>query len=70
MHINIDKILQERNLTRYWLAKEIDCNYQSLTHLCNNTSKLISFDLLERICNVLNVTPTDILIVDKNNNKE
>ena len=60
MRITVDKALKKCNRSRYWLSKEINCNYQSLVKLCNNESSAISFDLLERICTALNCTPNDL----------
>lgn len=61
MKITIDQTLQSRDRSRYWLSQTINCNYQSLTKLCNSETTSISFDLLERICLALNCTPNDIL---------
>lgn len=65
MYVDISSVLQSRNRTRYWLAKEIDCSYQSLLKLCQNETTSVSFDLLEKICIALDCTPSEILIIER-----
>jgi putative transcriptional regulator len=65
MHIAIDSILKEQNKTRFWLSKEVDCNYQSLCNLCNNNSTSITFSLLIRLCKALNCSPNDIIKIEE-----
>lgn len=60
MRVTIDDVLQDRNKSRYWLSQQLKCSYQSLVKLCNNETSSISFDLMSRICDVLNCEPNDI----------
>jgi putative transcriptional regulator len=60
MYVAIDDRLKELDKTRYWLAKTIKCNYQSMAKLCNNETNGITFDLLERLLYALDCTPNDI----------
>ena len=63
MIINIDNVLKDNNKTIYWLAKQIGMTYPNLTKLCNGKTESIRFDLLNKICNVLNCNIDDILII-------
>ena len=63
MIINIDKILDNKGKTRYWLAKEVGITYPNLVKLCNNKTESIKFDILNKICNILECTPNDILTI-------
>lgn len=65
MQITIDNILSKQNKTRYWLAKKCNCNYYNLCDICQNKTKSISFDLLEKICIALDVTPNQIIKIEK-----
>lgn len=69
MRINIDNMLNSRNKTRYWLAKEIGFSYQSLMKLCNGQMISIKFEVLEEICKLLDCTPNDILILEEKTSK-
>lgn len=63
MFINIDKILNDKGKTRYWLSKETDIAYQNIVKLCNNETVAMNFDTLEKICKSLKCTPNDIFIM-------
>lgn len=65
MKIHIDDILNNKNKTRYWLAKKTDLNYASLVKLCENITTSIRFDTLEKICNILNCTPDEFFGIKK-----
>lgn len=69
MYVNINNILEIQNRTKYWLAKEIGCNYQSLVKLCNNETNSVSFALLEDICTCLNCELSDVLIIEDTQNR-
>ena len=71
MQITIDDMLRKRNKSRYWLAKNTECNYQNLCKICNNKTDSMSFSLTQKICDALNCEPNDIfdINIDKSNNK-
>ena len=60
VRINIDKVLEEKGRTKYWLIKETELNFHTVTNLVKNKTTGIQFDTLERICRALNCTPNDI----------
>ncbi len=63
--INIDNLLQEKNKSMYWLAKETDISYNNLLNLIKGKNKSISFEVLEKICLALECDISDILeIID------
>lgn len=59
--INIDKVLEEKGKTKYWLIKESELNFHTVTNLVKNKTTGIQFDTLEKICKTLDCTPNDIL---------
>ncbi len=65
INIKINELLEEKQKTRYWLAKEIGMTHQNLTKLANNQTESIKFDYLEKICDVLECSPNDILSIEK-----
>lgn len=69
INIQINKLLEEKKKTRYWLAKEVGMTHQNLTKLAKNETESIKFNLLESICNALECTPNDILGWDNNQKK-
>lgn len=53
------KIMQERNITTYTLINVHGINPRTINNLRHNRG--ITVYTLERLCNVLNCTPNDIL---------
>lgn len=64
MKISIKKKLDERNMSRYELAKRIGVTYPTITSIYNEESTSIKFEILESICKELNCSPDDILVFD------
>lgn len=65
MHINIDALLKEKDKSRYWLAKEVGITYPNLMRLANNETNSIKFEWIEKICLVLECSPSDLFILEK-----
>lgn len=63
--INIDDILTHKNKTRYWLAKETGVTYPNIVKLIEGKTTSIKFEVLDKICDVLNCDISDILKREK-----
>lgn len=61
IEIRVDELLEERGRTFYWLAKETGISHSTLWRLKKGKSVGIIFATLERICQVLNCQPGDVL---------
>ena len=61
IYVRVKEILKEQNKSKYWFIKNMEGGYQALSHLMNNETTAIRFDTLEKICNILNCTPGDII---------
>lgn len=61
MKLIIDDKLKSKKKTRYWLSKEIGYTYKTIKKLCDNETTSIKFDLLDKICDVLDCEPGDII---------
>jgi len=59
--VTIDKVLEEKGRSKYWLIKETELNFHTVTNLVKNKTTGIQFDTLEKICKALDCTPSDIL---------
>ena len=65
INIKINELLDQKQKSRYWLAKQIGMTHQNLTKLANNQTESIKFNYLEKICDALECTPNDILSIEK-----
>jgi putative transcriptional regulator len=60
VELRIEQLLEEREKTFYWLAKETGIGYTSLWRLRHGEAKTISLDYLERICRALECAPGEL----------
>lgn len=60
MHIKLKEILEKKEKSIYWLAKQCGVTYKTMFLLVNNKTNGIKFFIIERICDALNITPNDI----------
>lgn len=62
MKINISEKLEQKNMSRYELAKRVGVTYPTITAIYNGESTSIKLDILEAICSELECTPDEILV--------
>ena len=60
--LRVLEILEERNLTKYWLYKRIDMTYQNFNRMVLGETTSIHFDTLEKLSNVLECPIGDLFI--------
>ena len=70
MKISIQNKLNEKNITRYELAKRIGVTYPTIDNIYKGTSTSIKFEILEAICKELDCLPIEILTFDDPDMKE
>ncbi|HLR60018.1 MAG TPA: helix-turn-helix transcriptional regulator [Pseudogracilibacillus sp.] len=63
--VNLDVMLAKRKMTLTQLSEEVDITIANLSVLKNGKAKAIRFSTLEKICDVLDCQPGDILAYDK-----
>nr|WP_324259391.1 helix-turn-helix transcriptional regulator [Cellvibrio fontiphilus] len=62
--VNLDVVLAQRKMRLNTLAELVDITPQNLSVLKTGKAKAIRFDTLEKICQVLECQPGDILAFD------
>lgn len=63
MYLNIDKLLKEKQKSRYWLAKTTGISDGNISRMVKNQTTQAKFDILQKICYALECTPNDLLIL-------
>lgn len=65
VYVRVKEILKEKKKTKYWFVKKMEGGYQALSHLMNNETSGIHFDTLEKMCEILDCEPGDIIVRKK-----
>lgn len=60
IRLRVLDILEERNLTKYWLYKQMELSYQNFNKMMNNETQSIRFENIEKLCRILECTPNDL----------
>jgi DNA-binding Xre family transcriptional regulator len=55
-------MLERRGRSLYWLAQATDTHYPGLWRLAEGNVTRVTLETLDRICDVLNCTPGDLLV--------
>lgn len=70
IYVRVNEILKEKKKSKYWFIKNMEGGYQSLSHLMNNETISIRFETLEKMCDILDCEPGDIIIRKKSIRKK
>jgi putative transcriptional regulator len=62
--VKLDLVMRDRGVTLIELAEKVGITHANMSLLKNGKVKGIRFETLERICQVLNCQPGDILEYD------
>lgn len=65
MKLNIKPLVDAKGLNRNQLSKELKIGYQATCNLYDGNAQRIYLDTLQRLCDVLECTPNDIFVFDK-----
>lgn len=68
--VNLDVMMSKRKISLNDLAKRVDITPANLSILKTGKAKAVRFSTLEKLCEILDCQPGDILEYDPENNKE
>ncbi len=68
--INLDVQMAKRKIGLMDLAEKVEITPANLSILKNNKAKAIRFSTLEKICEILDCQPSDILTYEKSQSNE
>lgn len=58
--MNVQKLLDEKGRTRYWLVKEMQTTYKTVNKICDNTLTGLQLETIEKLCEILECQPNDL----------
>lgn len=61
INVRLKELLEKREISLYKLAKDTGVSYNNLHRIATNRAKVISFEMLEKLCMALDCTPNDLL---------
>ena len=62
--VKLKELLENRKMTIYKLAQETGVSYNNLHRIATKKAKVMSFDVLEKICIALECKPNDLFEID------
>lgn len=65
INMNVQKLLDDKNKTRYWLVKQMQTTYKTVNKICDNTLTGLQLETIEKLCEILECTPNDLFIIEK-----
>ena len=65
LKMRVQKLLDEKGKTRYWLVKEMQTTYKTVNKIFDNTLTGLQLDTIEQLCGILECTPNDLFVFEK-----
>ena len=60
VYLNIKELLKKQKKTKYWLVKNMESGYQTVSDMMNNKTKGIRFETIVKLCYLLECTPNHL----------
>ena len=64
LSLRVNKILEKKGLTPYWLGKQTGISQNNILKICNGETSTIRFDTIEKICKSLECSINDLFESD------
>lgn len=65
LKLNVLKLLEERDKTKYWLFVQLGMTYTNYNNLIMNRTKSIKYETLDKLCEILECEPNDLFLNEK-----
>ena len=62
--VKLKELLNARGITLYKLDKDTGVSYNNLHRIATKRAKVMSFDVLEKLCLALDCKPNDLLEIE------
>lgn len=63
INMNVQKLLDEKKKSRYWLVKQMQTTYKTVNKICDNTLSGLQLETIEKLCNILDCTPNELFTI-------
>lgn len=70
VRLRVLDILEERNLTKYWLWKRLGMSYDNFNHLIKNDTHSIRYETIDNLMRILECPLEELFEVSDNEDKK
>lgn len=70
VRLRVLKILEERQLTKYWLWKRLGMSYDNFNHLVKNDTQSIRYEIIDSLMHILECPLEELFEVTENEDKK
>lgn len=70
VRLRVLDILQERNLTKYWLYTRMGLSYKNYDKMVSNITQSIRYENIEKLCTILECEPSDLFEIIPNSHSQ
>ena len=60
INMNVQKLLDDKNKSRYSLVKQMQTTYKTVNKICDNTLSGLQLETIEKLCHILECTPNEL----------
>lgn len=70
VRLRVLDILEERNLSKYWLWKRLNINYDNYNKIIQNSTHSIRYEMIDRLMHILECPLEDLFEVTEEEDKK
>lgn len=70
VRLRVLEILEERQLTKYWLWKRLGMSYDNFNHLVKNDTQSIRYEIIDSLMHILECPLEELFEVTENEDKK
>jgi len=67
--MNINELLEKNGKTKYWLCQKMNITSRNLNRIIRGETTSISFNYIEKFCELLNCAPNDLIKIYSSSNE-
>lgn len=64
LKLKVMELLEENDMTKYALYKQLGMSYQNFNKMVNNETKSIRYEMIETLCTIFKCTPNELFEYD------
>ncbi|WP_066645041.1 helix-turn-helix domain-containing protein [Christensenella timonensis] len=66
LKLRVLELLDQNQMTKYALYKQLGMSYQNFSRMVNNQTKSIRYEMIETLCVIFKCTPNELFEYDFN----